>query len=192
MFSGRAGRFGTQYDEGSVTCFKTPDLSQLKELLNQPIADIKVSHAIKVNSWFASFNFCCVISLILESWSHSNAWTNRTIPLPATESIARQFTCKKTAFTLFSYILLLCWIAHVFRIFLPTCVSWTATSTSCATWVWCASLRVSLNMLTSLSPLASPFVALPSASNPSSPPCLCRCDGLPLNTLERCLVQNAL
>ena len=43
QIAGRAGRYGTTWDEGEVTTFKGTDLPQLKKLLNTKIEPVEVS-----------------------------------------------------------------------------------------------------------------------------------------------------
>ena len=42
QIAGRAGRFGTTWEDGEVTTFKGADLQQLKKLLSTSIEPIKV------------------------------------------------------------------------------------------------------------------------------------------------------
>ena len=42
QIGGRAGRFGTQWEEGEVTTFKRSDLPFLKKLLETPVEEIQV------------------------------------------------------------------------------------------------------------------------------------------------------
>ncbi len=43
QIAGRAGRYGTQYEEGEVTTFKSSDLLDLKKLLNTGVEPVEVS-----------------------------------------------------------------------------------------------------------------------------------------------------
>ena len=40
---GRAGRFGTEFENGYTTTFKLSDLKHYRKLLNEPIARVEVS-----------------------------------------------------------------------------------------------------------------------------------------------------
>lgn len=42
QIAGRAGRFGTQYEEGEVTTFRGEDLSTLKDILLRSVDPIEV------------------------------------------------------------------------------------------------------------------------------------------------------
>ena len=42
QIGGRAGRFGTQYENGEVTTFRRDDLPLLKKILAEPIEPIEV------------------------------------------------------------------------------------------------------------------------------------------------------
>ena len=44
QIGGRAGRYGTQYQEGEVTTFRKDDLILLKDLIKKPIDNIEVSY----------------------------------------------------------------------------------------------------------------------------------------------------
>jgi hypothetical protein len=43
QIAGRAGRFGTHYEEWEVTTFRPEDLNTLKDILAKPIDPIEVS-----------------------------------------------------------------------------------------------------------------------------------------------------
>lgn len=42
QIAGRAGRYGTQFSEGFVTCYKNEDLASLKSILSQNVDEIEV------------------------------------------------------------------------------------------------------------------------------------------------------
>jgi hypothetical protein len=44
MIGGRAGRYGTEYQEGEVTTFRKDDLILLKDLIQKPVDNIEVSY----------------------------------------------------------------------------------------------------------------------------------------------------
>jgi ATP-dependent RNA helicase SUPV3L1/SUV3 len=44
QIGGRAGRYGTEYQEGEVTTFRKDDLILLKDLIQKPLDNIEVSY----------------------------------------------------------------------------------------------------------------------------------------------------
>lgn len=44
QIAGRAGRYGTQYEEGEVTTFRGEDLNTLKDVMLKPVDPIEVSN----------------------------------------------------------------------------------------------------------------------------------------------------